>query len=146
MDATRKDRRLNGICPLKDFNSQIRQVSFGNWETKESSKKLQFSPESLRAMLEYWNIELGLLATSCGIIEYSVGKSEQFIMADWGIELECTHVYLLVRVSCSIWSNHQSCLMIAIQFSSKVVKCSLWSRIALKPTVQPMMKFSQLYL
>ena len=34
------------------------QVSFGNWETK---KNLQFWPESLGAMLEYWYFERGLL-------------------------------------------------------------------------------------
>ena len=37
--------------------------------------------------------------------------------------------------------KHRAC---AIQFSSKAVKTCLCSKIAWKPTIQPMMKFSQL--
>ena len=37
------------------------QVSFKNWETKETLKKQQFCPESLGTMIEYWDIKRGLL-------------------------------------------------------------------------------------
>ena len=88
------------------------------WELrdKRSLKNLQFWPESLRAMLKYWDIERGLL--------HLQSPKRKCLTACDSLVSFAAVVILKCKVKCGLYVSHVICTWLSFQLSWIMLYCA----------------------